>query len=734
MFKQFYFLINLVVIFAVLFISCKDKKLQQIDNTKVQVESNKFAGKQTCKECHAKEYAEWEGSDHDLAMQIADEHSVLGDFNNVTYKSKGITYKFFKKGGDFYVNTEGENGEYQDFKIANTFGVRPLQQYLIDFSRGRKQCLTVAWDTQKKRWFDVQPEESVHPGEWMHWTGGSMTWNNMCADCHSTNLHKNFDPETDTYHTTYSEINVSCEACHGPASEHVAYYRNFEQNKSKKPPVLYMDKSTKAHDLVDKCARCHARRSQLTPYFDYTGHFLDHYKPSLIAPPEYEQDGQIKDEDYVYASFTQSKMYHNNVSCRDCHNVHTLKLKKQGNDLCLQCHETSYDSPGHHFHKQGTPESLCINCHMTGRYYMGVDFRRDHSFRIPRPDQSEKYGTPNACTGCHKDKSNRWASQAIAKHFGKNRPDHFSNNLLKGYHENLHAFLQVAEQNQYPAISRATALSQFAGATLSAEDVQAVLSYLQDSSALVRNEAVLGLDKYNVPAITNSIKALLNDSIRSVRMSAVRYLQLHNQPVDTNSSAYKEYITELKTNADFASGQHQLALFYQSKGLTDKAIAAYEKALQIDNYFNMSRMNLALLYYQKANVKKAEQLYQTVIKQEPEYSYPYFMLGLLYNETGDKDQAMQYMATACEKQPPVSRAFYNYALMLQAKNKHKQSVKVLQKALKIFPGDENLLYVKLLGEKNAGMTGDALRTCQTLLQINPDNENYRKIYTDLQQK
>ncbi len=726
-----YFIIAVILIFT---ISCRDHEFQKIDHTQTPDIEKKFAGKETCKKCHPEEYAQWQGSDHDLSMQIANEQTVLGNFNNVIFKSKGITYKFLKKGEDYLVNTEGDDGQYHDFKIANTFGVRPLQQYLVDFPGGRKQCLTVAWDTRRNRWFDIQPEDSVHPGEWMHWTGGSMTWNNMCADCHSTDLHKNYDPATDTYHTTYSEINVSCEACHGPASQHVAYYRNPGKYKTAKPPALYMTKKTTAHELVDKCARCHARRSQLTPYFDYTGHFLDHYKPALISPPEYEADGQIKDEDYVYASFIQSKMYHHGVSCRDCHNMHTLKLKKQGNKLCLQCHESTYNNPAHHFHKQGTAASQCINCHMTGRYYMGIDFRRDHSFRIPRPDQSEKYGTPNACTGCHEDKSNRWASQVIENHFGKNRQDHFSNDMLKGYFTNPDYFLEVVRQKKYPAISRATALSHFAGINLTDDDIRTVISYLKDSSALVRNEAITGLDKYTAPAIIDKINNLLNDSIRLVRISAARYLQLHNLPVDTNSTAYKEYLTELKTNADFASGQHQLALFYQSKGQIDKAIFAYEKALKIDNYFNMSRINLALLYYQKGNINKAEKLYQTVIKQEPAYSYPYFMLGLLYNETGDKAKAMKYLATACDKQPPVSRAFYNYALMLQAAHKDKQSVEVLQKALQIFPGNENLLYVKLLGEKNAGFNDQALKTCRLLLQINPDNQTYQKIYHDLQNK
>jgi len=702
-----------------------------ISNRKTSL-TNRFVGKETCKECHLKEYRDWQGSDHDLAMQIADSTTVLADFNNVTYKSKGIVYKFFKKGKDYYVNTEGENGEYKDYKIANTFGVRPLQQYLIDFSRGRKQCLTVAWDIEKKHWFDVQPEESIHPGEWMHWTGGSMTWNNMCADCHSTNLHKNYNPDTDTYHTTYSEINVAFGARHGPASAHVDYYKNPDKYKGVQPPALYMDSQTISYDLVDKCARCHSRRSQLTPYFDYKGVFLDHYKPSLTGPPEYYPDGQILDEDYVYGSFVQSKMYHYGVSCRDCHDMHTLKLKKQGNDLCMQCHEPVYNTPEHHFHQTGTPAAACVNCHMTGRYYMGVDFRRDHSFRIPRPDQSAKYGTPNACTGCHKDKSNRWAAKAIEKHTGKKPAPHFTDDLLKGYHEDVAGFEKVFTNKDNPEIVRATAIFQDANTNLTPESVRKIMQYLNDSTAMVRNEAVLGLDKFDAPEIAKAIKPLLTDSVRLVRISSARYFTLHNLSVDTTSQAYQDYITELKTNADFASGQLQLALFYQAKGDIEKAIKAYEKALEIDNYFNMARMNLALLYYRQGNIKKAEELYKKVIEQEPDYSYPYFMLGLLYHELGKTEKALEYLKKACEKKPPILRAYYNYALLLQKELKYNKSLKVINKALLDFPMDEDLLYVKLLGEMKSNRKDAALQTCRLLLQINPGNENYKKIYKDLE--
>lgn len=110
---------------------------------------------------------------------------------------------------------------------------------------------------------------------------------------------------------------------------------------------------------------------------------------------------------------------------------------KQGNNLRLRCHRAAvYDTPAHHFHKRqnekGDPirakdgtilfevgsGAQCVQCHMPGRIYMGVDYRPDHSFRIPRPDLSVQLGLPNACNRCHRDKTNQWADKTMTQWYG----------------------------------------------------------------------------------------------------------------------------------------------------------------------------------------------------------------------------------------------------------------------------------------------------------------------------
>ncbi len=732
-------LLPLFLLIVILIISCtspEKKGLAGIDHADKEAA---FMGSESCKSCHEPEYALWKNSHHDLAMKLADSVSVLGDFNNTVFEHKGVKHTFFKKDGDYYMNTTNKQGVYEDYKIVYTFGYYPLQQYVVAFPNGEYQCSIAAWDSKDNKWFHLQPNyDDLAHGEWLNWTGRAMSWNTMCVDCHSTDLKKNYNHNTDTFNTTFSEINVSCEACHGPMSAHNEFYETHKDNyEGLTPPKMYMPAGLPSKELVDKCARCHSRRSQLTNNFDYKGEFSDHYMVSLPEDPLYFVDGQILDEDYVYGSFVQSKMYHNGISCRDCHDMHSLKLKKLGNDLCMTCHVPKYNTPEHHFHKQNTEASACVNCHMTGRTYMGNDFRRDHSFRIPRPDQSVKYDTPNACNGCHTDKSKEWARDFVIEKYGPNRADHFSDHMLTGFFEDYHQFKVVLENNLYPDIIRASALNQYTNAPLTQQELDALSLYLKDSSALIRNQAVMAFQKNNQGSAKDKIAPLLKDSVRLVRISAADYF--NKSFVDANGvsnfeSANKEYLDYMDINADFASGQHQRAIYFQEKGNIEAAIDAYKKALKIDNRFNRSRINLALIYYQQGLVKESEALYLKVIEQEPAFSYTYYMLGLLYNELGNSDKSMNYLKLACEKAPFNANAFYNYIVMLQQKGQYKESIAFANKALIQDPNNERILYVKLIGLMNTNKLQEAINVCTQLIQIDPSNQNYQQIMVNMNQK
>ena len=423
----------ITVVILLIFPAYIIKQFYFSDKTNIIEKTPEYVGRNTCIECHQVEYNDWKGSDHDLAMDYATDSTVLGDFNNATLIRNNQTHKFYKKGNKFFVYTDGEDGKMHEYEVKYVFGYSPLQQYLVEFEGGRLQTLALTWNTIEKNWYympdAVYQDEDVDHTNWLHWTNQAQNWNSMCADCHSTNLKKGYDPHTDTYHTTWFEINVSCEACHGPASEHLAWANlpEYARKNIKNTGLVIQTSGINNKQYVDNCARCHSRRNTLGDFDPHTNNIYNHMIPLLPVEPNYYIDGQIKNEDYVYGSFTHSRMFMNDVKCNDCHNVHSGKLLFEDNALCLQCHKADdYDTKSHTFHK-GFGESgeavisdagikfevgsgtLCINCHMHGQNYMGVDYRRDHSFRIPRPDLSTKNGTPNACIQCHKDTSNQWA-------------------------------------------------------------------------------------------------------------------------------------------------------------------------------------------------------------------------------------------------------------------------------------------------------------------------------------
>ncbi len=420
-----------------------------------------YVGAALCGECHPKELEAWKGSYHDLAMKEATPETVLGDFADAEVEAHGVRSRFFRRDGGFFVHTDGPEGVLRDYPIRYTFGWYPLQQYLIEFPGGRLQSLGLAWDSRPQeqggqRWFHLYPDEPMDHRNPLHWTAADQTWNYQCADCHSTDLRKRYDPERNAYDTRYAEINVACEACHGPGVRHVEWARAYAAGqaepgkgraqgsqegaardaasrgllvdlKDRDGGIWQIDPQTgqpkrsvprplqgSAQVQTQTCAQCHSRRGRIWNELTPGEPLHQGFRLALLEPSLYFPDGQIKDEVYVFGSFIQSRMYHQGVVCGDCHDPHSLKLHAEGNAVCARCHVANrYDSTEHHRHQPGSAGATCVACHMAQRTYMVVDERADHSMRVPRPDLTLKIGTPNACNGCHQDKDAAWAAAAV---------------------------------------------------------------------------------------------------------------------------------------------------------------------------------------------------------------------------------------------------------------------------------------------------------------------------------
>ncbi len=610
-----------------------------------------YVGDHACKTCHSKAFEGWHGSQHAMAMQVADAKSVKADFNNTQFNYNGIVSTFYKKDGKFMVRTDGPDGKLHDYEIAYTFGIYPLQQYMIKFPGGRVQVLDPTWDNRPKeeggqRWYHIHKDDNVTAGDPLHWTGPNMNWNYMCADCHSTNLKKNYDAKTKTYHTTWSSINVSCEACHGPASTHAAWAKHQDFNLTNKgfPVSLKYKKgkwdvnasyhrATLNNHEIEVCAKCHARRSQLDDDFTRGDAFTDHYLPVRLEKGLYFPDGKIEDEVYVYNSFLQSKMYAKGVTCSDCHNPHSLQRRASGDKVCFQCHkEEKYSATSHHHHPKGSSGASCVGCHMPARTYMGIDSRKDHSFRIPRPDISVAMPeVPNACNLCHKDKKAKWAADTLKAWFGhtpvgKQNFAHALHALREQSYDALKGLYQVLTSDQ-PDIAKDT-VSAYLGEYPSRQTFVTTLQMLRHKDPKRRRAALIALERFPLKIRFKETFKMLEDPSKIVRIEAARQLSvlplgsLEEQQRTLIEKVFKEYESTLQFSAERPESQLSLGIYYSNRKMYDKAEAAYKEALRLQPKFVPAYIN----YSQFLSAQGREEEARTLLQKGPATAPPHCRL------------------------------------------------------------------------------------------------------------
>ncbi|WP_455366402.1 multiheme c-type cytochrome, partial [Kaarinaea lacus] len=691
-----------------------------------------YVGREQCRSCHEQQYQAWQGSHHDLAMQEANDNTVLGDFNNTKFSYHGVTSTFFKKDGKFFVNTDNAQGKLQDFEIKYTFGVTPLQQYLIEFPGGRLQALNIVWDTHSKeqggqRWVHLYPKENVDYNDPLHWTGVYQNWNNMCAECHSTNLKKNYNYEEDAYDTRWDEINVSCEACHGPASKHVQWAQATTKGENwgeveNKGLVLTLgdakngqwilkdDEKTASRSThfdtdtqLQTCARCHSRRAVFSDDYRHGRPLLDTHSPALLTEELYYPDGQIKDEVYVYASFLQSKMHQTGVICSDCHNPHSLELKQPGNAVCTQCHDKAvYDVADHHHHAKDSAGAQCVECHMPATTYMVVDPRRDHSMRIPRPDLSDEIKAPNACIMCHDKQTNQWAAQAITKW---TEPD---KTKVKHYGQVFHAartgqpqidieLAAIAQDKTRPGIVRATAINLLRNYSYPRLPELLDVAYL-DEDPLIRAEVANLLEVVEPRMRLKYAMRLVKDPVRVVRMNAARALvetpENLFQPSDYKAfqSALNEYIAAQQYNTDRPEGRVNLGTIYIALNQPDKAEQYLKSALDIGAALAQPYVNLADLYRIQQRDKEGEAILRLGVKQSENPAPIHHALGLLLVREKRVDEALKELEKATQLAPEEARYGYVYGVALQSVKGNAAAIEYLKKAHQRHPADLNILF------------------------------------------
>jgi len=720
-----------------------------------------YAGAESCRSCHEVQFAAWRNSHHDLAMQAVSKQTVLGNFEDAVFIHGGVSSTFSKVGDRFMVQTDGPDGSLQDFEIKYAFGVIPLQQYLIELQDGKIQALNIAWDSRSvdqggQRWFHLYPDEQIDFQDELHWTKPSQNWNYMCAECHSTDLQKNYDAEKDQYQTSWSEINVACEACHGPGSNHnlwaagtpverlqdtsagltvsliTDHYADWEIDASTGSASSKNPRDTETE--FNMCARCHSRRSVVTADYLPGDHLLDTHRPALLTEALYHADGKILDEVYVYGSFRQSKMYASGVTCSDCHNVHSLQLKGTLETVCLRCHQADkYTSRSHHFHEPASTGASCVACHMPETNYMVIDPRRDHSLRIPRPDLSVTLGTPNACNQCHVDQTNSWSVQAVQQWYGES-PVGFQNFAeaidagRTGEPESAGLLMELVTDENQPAIARATGLNLLMQYRIP-QAMQLVSDSLYEDDPVMRLAGLRSLEALAPELHYRLAGHMLKDPILAVRIEAARLLagtaqnQLTPQDHSLLERVRSEYIASQKENADRPESLVNLANLYGTMAMIDKSESHYLQAIKLMQRYVPAYVNLADLYRMRTREESADAILRQGLELMPEQASLHHALGLSLVRNSQLEEAVQALGRASELAPEFSRYSYIHAVALEAEGNLRDAIRVLTAAYERDKNAQDILAALISYLQKAGNNVDAQHYAQ---QMEDWQQRFRK--------
>ena len=466
--------------------------------------------------------------------------------------------------------------------------------------------------------------------------------------------------------------------------------------------------------------------------------FWDHYQLTITDGSDiYYPDGQIRDEDYEFASFISSRMYHAGVRCVDCHDMHSMKTILPGNQLCMRCH-TAGGFPNapvilpemHSFHKTESAGNQCINCHMPQTTYMQRHPRHDHGFTIPDPLLTKQFGVPNACNKCHQDKDNEWSLAATEKWWGEkmNRKTRTRATLIakarqgdESARDGLIALLDSDETPHWKA-SASLVLDRWVDQPPVTE---ALRSQLKHEHPLVRQSAARSLEPaLQAPGVRSSMEALLNDPARSVRVTAAWALR---DSVNLESAAGKDMQHMLQLNADQPSGQMQLGQFHFARHDVPAAIQHMETAVSWDPNSPPFHHDLAMIYNANGNTARTIQKLQDAIKLAPNEAQYHYELGLAFSETGDMTKTIAALKEAVRANPRFARAWYNLGLALNGQSRIPEALDALSKGEVVDPTDPGIPYARATILAQMGKKQEAIAAAQKALSIRPDHAEARQM-------
>ena len=696
-----------------------------------------YAGSVSCRECHEKFYQLWSTSMHGLAMQP---YSAVFAKEKLTPQQRIITVDKIRYRADINEGVVIETGPRgkKKYPIEHVLGGKNVYYFLTPFKKGRLQTLPVAYDVNKKEWFDTAASGIRHfpggeLGQTVSWKESPYTFNTACYSCHVSQLSTNYDAKTDTYHTKWSEPGINCETCHGPSGEHNRIAKATPKGDPLPELRIIRTKTMTKEQRNDLCSGCHAKASPLTPEYKPGERFFDHFDLVTLEDPDFYPDGRDLGENYTLTSWRMSPCAKSGkLDCMHCHTSSgRYRFKKEKfNDACMPCHEDKVKNPTTHSHHVAESEgSKCISCHIPMTSFARMN-RSDHSMQPPAPSATLAYKSPNACNLCHSDKNAEWADKYVRQW----RTRDYQAPLLKRAelidaarkHDwfKLPEMLDYIEDKDHDEVF-ATSLIRLIS---SAQD-QKVLPALiiiaaKDLSPLVRAAAVQALGL--IPT-TESLKALVEatgDEYRLVRIRAAAGIAAFPQMTAPPKyqaqlmKANEEYLASIAARPDQWTSHYNMGNYQLSRGETKNAAVSYQAALKLEPQAIMAMVNLSIAYAQMGENSKAEQSLKQALKIAPDNAAANFNMGLVKAESKELKLAEKYLRQAIISDPRMAQAAYNLCI-ITAKDRISEAVTWCRQAAELRPQEPRYSFILAFYLNQKGDRDEAVRTLKAIIEKYP---------------
>ncbi len=638
-----------------------------------------YAGSQACQNCHRPQYADWQNSAHALALWSTQQPPqalvAAQPFATDRLSWAGGQAVLRRQAGPSAVSVlVAEQGvDPGPFRVVAMLGGRALAQPVVETEPGRLQALPVGYDPAKREWFDIFADSPRTPQDWGHWTGRGMRANSECIACHVTGFRKGYDAEHDSYTSRWAESGVGCEGCHGAGAAHVAQPRLSSAQTVGGGGYGRLARQ----GLADTCARCHGLRRELGEDTSFGASWLDGFEPVLTSAVEYHADGSVAGEAYEWGSFSQSLMHDKAVTCLDCHTVHGGGLVRDGDALCLGCHDARLGRSEHTHHPvgAGVATAQCVDCHMPEQAFMMRDLRRDHAMVLPDPRLSAAIGARDPCTACHQGKSAQWAAGYVERWFEAGSAER------EQRRRTVRAFFNVRSGE-----TRADDITELVGCTKRCEGLgrraaatrllqgpagrgdrgaaEQLLALARSDEDLIRMAAVSALADLDVspwPEWASRRRSVLvdatHDRFRVLRTAAawgLRYSKTSDMAAP-DAEALQVALAELEQvliyQRDHAEPATTLAMLYEARGRIADAQRAYEYTVSGWPTALPARYRLALLYAEQRRIDQARTELERLRELEPGFSPARFALAMLYGDVGRWREVVSEL-TACLKAEP----------------------------------------------------------------------------------